>query len=56
MYLIAGAWAPTDKSTGQMYFEVQFLEIALVNKIATQGGRSLDRGRFGASFEGYMQR
>ena len=51
------AWAPTDNSKGKMYFEVQFPEIALVNKIATQGGTSLDRGRRGAaSFEAYMQR
>lgn len=41
---ILGGWAPTDNSKGQMYFEIQFPEIALVNKIATQGGRSLGKG------------
>ena len=34
---------PSDNSKGQFYLEIQFPDIALVNKIATQGGRSLGK-------------
>lgn len=38
-----GAWIPSDSTKGKFYLEIQFPDIALVNKIVTQGGKSLGK-------------
>ena len=44
-FYISGAWMPTDNNKGALYLQIRLPEVALINKIATQGGKLLDSKR-----------